>query len=136
MNGGLPRRDLLGVAGGLIALGLLDGCSGGEPVRTDQIAIPLRDLAAGKRRIVVIQGNPVEVLRTASGASARMLRCTHMGCVVHWREQEQVYACPCHDGRYDENGNVIAGPPPFPLRAVPAVIRHGRVLVGRSVRAD
>lgn len=41
--------------------------------------------------------------------------CTHLSCRVTWLDPEQYYHCPCHDGRFDINGKVIAGPPPTPL---------------------
>ena len=41
--------------------------------------------------------------------------CTHLSCRVTWQDDENVYVCPCHDGLFDENGLVVAGPPPRPL---------------------
>ena len=41
--------------------------------------------------------------------------CTHLSCRVTWQEELQQYVCPCHDGRFGGQGNVIAGPPPEPL---------------------
>jgi Rieske Fe-S protein len=41
--------------------------------------------------------------------------CTHLSCRVTWREDVEYYFCPCHDGRFDINGQVISGPPPKPL---------------------
>ena len=41
--------------------------------------------------------------------------CTHLGCIVTWDEDKNIFQCPCHDGRFDADGNVIAGPPPAPL---------------------
>jgi Rieske Fe-S protein len=41
--------------------------------------------------------------------------CTHLGCAVAWNSQTTHFECPCHGGRYDRNGNRIAGPPPRPL---------------------
>ena len=41
--------------------------------------------------------------------------CTHLSCRVTWQEDEQNYICPCHDGLFDVNGQVIAGPPPEPM---------------------
>ena len=41
--------------------------------------------------------------------------CTHLSCRVTWQEDEQEYVCPCHDGIFDIEGQVIAGPPPEPL---------------------
>lgn len=41
--------------------------------------------------------------------------CTHLACRVNWREEEQQYVCPCHDGRFGREGEVLSGPPPRPL---------------------
>jgi len=41
--------------------------------------------------------------------------CTHLSCRVTWHEDEELYVCPCHDGLFDINGEVISGPPPRPL---------------------
>jgi Rieske Fe-S protein len=45
--------------------------------------------------------------------------CTHMGCNVSWDEPSGEYHCPCHGGRYDRTGRVLAGPPPRPLDRLP-----------------
>lgn len=42
-------------------------------------------------------------------------RCTHLACTVNWSEGDQVYLCPCHDGKFSQEGRVLAGPPPRPL---------------------
>jgi menaquinol-cytochrome c reductase iron-sulfur subunit len=41
--------------------------------------------------------------------------CTHLSCHVNWDEGKKEYICPCHDGRFDITGKVVAGPPPRPL---------------------
>ena len=41
--------------------------------------------------------------------------CTHLSCRVTWIEERQIYFCPCHDGRFDQQGLVVGGPPPRPL---------------------
>ncbi|MFZ3078722.1 MAG: ubiquinol-cytochrome c reductase iron-sulfur subunit [Bellilinea sp.] len=41
--------------------------------------------------------------------------CTHLACRVRWIEERQEFFCPCHNGVYDKQGNVLAGPPPRPL---------------------
>ncbi|MFZ6027254.1 MAG: ubiquinol-cytochrome c reductase iron-sulfur subunit [Chloroflexota bacterium] len=45
--------------------------------------------------------------------------CTHLGCRVSWKEEEQYYACPCHAGFFDVEGNIIDGPQPRPLDSYP-----------------
>ncbi len=129
----LDRREVLAAAGALIGLALPPiGCSrDAEPALSPgQMAIPLSELREGERRVVILGENPVEVVRTGQTVTARMLRCTHMGCVVRWQAEAREYLCPCHQGRYDADGNPIAGPPPRPLRAVPASIRGSRVILG------
>jgi len=41
--------------------------------------------------------------------------CTHLSCRVNWKEDLSEYICPCHDGHFDIDGQVVAGPPPRPL---------------------
>jgi cytochrome b6-f complex iron-sulfur subunit len=59
--------------------------------------------------------------------------CTHLGCLVNWDNNKKEFICPCHAGRYDINGNVIAGPPPRPLTKLPLEIRDGKVYIGIKV---
>lgn len=47
--------------------------------------------------------------------AAYSLVCTHLGCIVKWESRYRDFHCPCHAGKFDENGNQIAGPPPKPL---------------------
>ncbi|MEM2909524.1 MAG: Rieske 2Fe-2S domain-containing protein [Nitrososphaerota archaeon] len=45
--------------------------------------------------------------------------CTHLGCIVGYRSEEDVLFCPCHAGYFDPtNGKVISGPPKKPLREI------------------
>jgi Rieske Fe-S protein len=131
--GELDRRQVLAAAGALIGLALTPiGCGGdAKPVlEPGQVAISLSELPEGERRLVTVGENPVEVVRSGDSVTARMLRCTHMGCVVRWQAAADEYFCPCHQGRYDANGNPIAGPPPRPLSLVPVSIRGNRVVLG------
>lgn len=41
--------------------------------------------------------------------------CTHADCNVAWRPTTNDFFCACHEGRYDEFGTNIEGPPPRPL---------------------
>lgn len=55
--------------------------------------------------------------------------CTHLGCLVAWRESENHFACPCHTGFYDDQGKVISGPPPRPLARLETKVESGKLLV-------
>jgi Rieske Fe-S protein len=41
--------------------------------------------------------------------------CTHLSCRVNWVPETQTFNCPCHDAKFDINGNVVYGPPPRPM---------------------
>ena len=41
--------------------------------------------------------------------------CSHLGCRVRWIADNNQFFCPCHNGVFDKDGNVIDGPPPRPL---------------------
>ncbi len=41
--------------------------------------------------------------------------CTHLGCPVHWDDNQRLFLCPCHNGGFSEDGSVAKGPPPRPL---------------------
>lgn len=42
-------------------------------------------------------------------------KCTHFGCGVTWRPDEQIFFCPCHNGEFAADGSVKVGPPERPL---------------------
>ncbi|MBI2850622.1 MAG: ubiquinol-cytochrome c reductase iron-sulfur subunit [Chloroflexi bacterium] len=76
--------------------------------------------------------------RVESGFLALYRRCTHLGCVVPWRDDNPSedalasngrFNCPCHGGIFDRYGVVHAGPPPKPLDIFPITVENGEVIV-------
>lgn len=63
------------------------------------------------------------------GVRALDSACTHLGCRTRYDAEVRQFLCPCHGGRYDVDGQVVAGPPPRPLRRLSARVEDGRVLV-------
>jgi cytochrome b6-f complex iron-sulfur subunit len=63
---------------------------------------------AGPTRIVVFE-DPSQKLHALSA------KCTHEGCTVQYVPGDSVIWCACHNGRFDLDGRVLAGPPPRPL---------------------
>jgi Rieske Fe-S protein len=51
--------------------------------------------------------------------------CTHLGCSVHWKEDENHFACPCHAGIFNREGEVVEGPPPRPLVKLETKLEDG-----------
>ena len=66
------------------------------------------------------------------GLLAVYQQCTHLGCLVPWNEEEGIFACPCHSGRYNNFGEVLSGPPPRPLDLFELTIEKNEVLVDTS----
>jgi succinate dehydrogenase / fumarate reductase iron-sulfur subunit len=66
----------------------------------------------------------VLVTRDADGSVIAMSgECTHLTCPVDRRDVRKArdtpgaaLECPCHGGRFSRTGEVLAGPPPRPLR--------------------
>lgn len=58
--------------------------------------------------------------------------CTHLGCRVRWIDERQQFFCPCHNGVFDREGNVVAGPPPRPLDRFEVKVEEGRILILES----
>ncbi|MCG8606804.1 Rieske (2Fe-2S) protein, partial [bacterium] len=55
--------------------------------------------------------------------------CTHTGCNVDWESSEEKFVCPCHEGWYDIEGQVLSGPPPKSLTQLPARTDNAEVFV-------
>jgi cytochrome b6-f complex iron-sulfur subunit len=76
--------------------------------------------------------------RVDSGLIALYRKCTHLGCVVPWRDDEQSedglagggrFNCPCHASIFDRYGEVKGGPAPRPLDLFPITLEQGEVKV-------
>lgn len=102
------------------------------PVRAEAtpVEVPLAELPVGGNKPITYEGKPALVLRTSEGVVAYSLICTHMGCIVQWQEGKQQFYCPCHDGRFDRDGDVLSGPPPLPLERLPVKVLADKVIVG------
>lgn len=55
--------------------------------------------------------------------------CSHMGCNVAWNAEEKLFVCPCHGGKYDIDGKVVAGPPPRPLQLLDVQIKNEQIVI-------
>lgn len=74
------------------------------------------DFAAGTGTIFRFGRFPGILIRLKSGQfKAFSATCTHLSCIVQYREDLNQIWCACHNGRFDLTGRNVAGPPPRPL---------------------
>lgn len=78
------------------------------------------ELVPGEGDVVMVEGRKLAVYCDLRGTLHAMSPvCTHMGCHVSWNTAEKSWDCPCHGGRFDALGQVLNGPPLWPLAAQP-----------------
>lgn len=83
---------------------------------TDDLLVQLHALEPGMCLRFAWGGFPGLLLRPRTG-DLRVFKgvCSHADCNVSWRSANNDFFCACHEGRYDEFGTNIQGPPPRPL---------------------
>jgi cytochrome b6-f complex iron-sulfur subunit len=89
-------------------------------------------LAPGQGTTIQVGSEVVIVVRSRLGFRAFSAVCTHLGCLVKWDPSQKEFLCPCHAAAFDENGQVVSGPPPAPLREFVVKEVEGRVYVASS----
>ena len=61
-------------------------------------------------------------------------RCTHLACRVRYVDEIEEaggpgFFCPCHNGVFDADGGIVAGPIPRPLDRLDTKVEEGRLFV-------
>lgn len=80
------------------------------------------------------RGNPCLLVRLGEDRFVAIgQKCTHLGCPVLWKAAARQFHCPCHEGWFDEEGKVLAGPPPRPLPRI-EITREGDELWATGIR--
>jgi cytochrome b6-f complex iron-sulfur subunit len=96
-----------------------------------KVEIPEKAIPAGDAKFFDYGGSTAVVINTRDkGLIVLSAVCTHLGCIVQWQKDRRQFLCPCHAGRYTENGDVISGPPPRPLPKLPFSVSNGIITVG------
>jgi Rieske Fe-S protein len=143
------KGDLLVVSDGDHAGDLIkpdDLTQGGPPVRAwpkDPKTSVVRD-GSRLNEILLVKLDPGELdeatrARAAGGIVAYSAVCSHQACpVTEWVKAEEgggyVLKCPCHNSEYDprHGAEVVFGPAPRPLAALPLAIVDGSLTVAAA----
>jgi menaquinol-cytochrome c reductase iron-sulfur subunit len=101
----------------------------GEPLR-----VQVRDDVTNKWTFTPNEPvGEVFLLRAPEGnLTAFTTVCTHEGCSISLRKDDngnQIFKCPCHNGTFEMNGKLIAGPPPRDMDKLECFEKDGQVYV-------
>ena len=100
--------------------------------KAQTVRFSLSELPVGGSKAFLYGGAPAIVLRTPESIRAFSLICTHLGCTVQWQPEKGEFYCPCHDGRFDQFGEVTSGPPPVPLESLAVAVENDMVIIGEG----
>ncbi len=104
-----------------------------EAVLKKVTAAKVGELAPNSSKIFKFGSSPGLLINTQDGElRAYSAICTHLACSVRYESDTGTIYCPCHGGRFDLSGNVIAGPPPTPLEAYKVEIAGDDIVVSKK----
>lgn len=96
-----------------------------------RVTIPRAQVGAGQAYFFQFRGHPAVLLQKAPGVFAAFSAiCTHLGCIIRWLPEKGEFLCPCHGGRFADDGKVLGGPPPKPLQTIPVALSGDNLLIG------
>lgn len=91
------------------------------------------ELAPNTSKVFKFGSTPGILINTMEGELRAFIAiCTHLTCTVVYEADSEILFCPCHNGRFDINGNVISGPPPAPLEALDVKTLGEDIIVSRK----
>jgi Rieske Fe-S protein len=104
-----------------------------ESSALEVVAGQIADFPPNTGRIFKFGNRPGLLIRTEDGDwKAFLAVCTHLNCTVQYRPDDHRIWCACHNGLFDLNGQVAAGPPPRPLELFTVNLRGDDVVVTRA----
>ena len=140
----MDRRKFLNVllgfggVGGLLAilypvLSFLNPPKSAEP-RVNSVKAGLNnEFPANSSKIIKFGRQPVILIKTEDNQlRALSASCTHLDCIVQYRQDTKQIWCACHNGTYDLNGRNISGPPPKPLQEYDVKVINDEIVITKA----
>ncbi|BCL84246.1 Rieske (2Fe-2S) protein [Ktedonobacteria bacterium brp13] len=81
---------------------------------------------------VIRAKNATNATNSADNVIALSASCTHMGCLLQWKNTEHQFNCPCHNAIFDDQGTQKPSGYPYQLSPLPRLntkIEQGKVYV-------
>ena len=104
-----------------------------ESAENSVVAAKLSEVPPNSGKIFKFGNKPGILVHTAAGEfKAFSAVCTHLECIVQYKEDTKQIWCACHNGQYNLSGQNIGGPPPRPLEEFKVNTRGDDVVVTRS----
>ncbi|NTV85094.1 MAG: Rieske (2Fe-2S) protein [Bacteroidales bacterium] len=91
---------------------------------------PVSDFPLNEGKILKFGKKPVILIQMNAGEfKAFIATCTHLDCIVQYRQDTKQIWCACHNGIYDTNGRNLSGPPPRPLDEYKVNIVNNEIII-------
>lgn len=104
-----------------------------ESAENSVVAAKINEIPPNSGKIFKFGNKPGILVRTAAGElKAFSAVCTHLDCIVQYRDDTKQIWCACHNGQYNLSGKNIGGPPPRPLEEFQVNTRGDDVVVTRA----
>lgn len=101
--------------------------------RSATLSLKPGDVKPNSGEIFKFGSRPALLIKTSSGElKAFSAVCTHLGCIVQYRADLGHIWCACHNGHFDLNGHVVAGPPPLALEQYTVNVRGNQIVVSKG----
>jgi cytochrome b6-f complex iron-sulfur subunit len=99
--------------------------------KVKSVTIPKGEVPVNTTKDLMIGPTPVIIIHARDkGFLAFSKVCTHLGCLVKYDKERQIFICPCHAGEFNLEGNVISGPPPRPLQKFAVRVDGDNIVIG------
>ena len=104
-----------------------------ESAENSVVAAKLSEVPPNSGKIFKFGNKPGILVHTAQGEfKAFSAVCTHLECIVQYRDDTKQIWCACHNGQYNLSGQNIGGPPPRPLEEYKVNTRGDDVVVTKA----